>query len=64
MTDVEKQEILNASIYTLLSWVRFTSAGQGKFADKETGDLVLKTLGQKRSENPGEFVSASKALGW
>ena len=63
LTDERKAHIDGLSVYSLLHKNRFAPAGDPWF-EGETGEYWLKRLAEKRDEDNGAYVSASKTMGW
>jgi hypothetical protein len=63
LTEENKRHIDSLDVYQLLYKNRFAPIGDPWFQG-ETGEYWIKRLAQKRDEDHGAFVAASKDMGW
>ena len=63
LTEENKQHIDNLDLVELLRRWRFAPIGDPWFQD-ETGDYWGKRMAELRDQSPGDWVAASKHVGW
>lgn len=63
LTEKLKAEIDSKNVYDLLYQVRFAPIGN-ELMQGESGTYWCKKLQEKREADPGDYVAASKEMGW
>ena len=63
LTDERRAEIDAMSLLEMLGEWRFAQMGRFQIGDPES-EYFQKVMFAKKEANPGEWVAASKALGW